>query len=1142
MNNKSINQKAHLFYALFQKIPIAMRITLLLLFVLTFQLQAEHIYSQDAKISLDMRNSTIEKVLQTIEEKSDYYFLYNNRLINVDRKVSVRVRNAAISAVLEKLFKSENVDYEVKGSQIILSPKEMHNQITAVAESMQQQKKAITGTVVDAAGVPIIGANIIEAGTTNGTVTDVDGKFSLSVENNAIIHISYIGYLEQNIATAGKSSFNITLIEDTKALDEVVVIGYGVQKKETLTGSITSVQGSDIVTAPVTNVTHTLAGRLPGVVAVTRSGEPGSDGATIRIRGTNTLGDNSALIVVDGIPGRSLDRIDPNTIESISVLKDASAAIYGAQAANGVILITTKRGVSGKPQVTINGNMGYHQPTVLPSLLNAAEYATALNEIDMYRNRAERYSAEDIRKFADGSDPWKYPNTDWFAETFRDWSTQKNINAEISGGSQFMRYFVSGGVKNQDAIYKNSATHYNQYDVRTNLDMDVNKYIRIGMDLTGRIEDRNYPMGNYGVGDIFRNLVRGKPNTPAYWPNGLPGPDIEFGSNPVVITTNQTGYDNDKRYVFNGNLKLDISIPWIEGVSLTGNAAYDKTVRYEKKFQKPWYLYSWDGQSYDETGEPILIRGKKGVDDPNLTQYMQDSHTILLNGLLNYNKDIDDIHQINMMAGIETRKGNSENFDAYRRYFASTAIDQLNAGGTAEMSNSGTASHHARLNYFGRINYGYRGKYLAEFIWRVDGSYIFPKEGRYGFFPGLSLGWRVSEEVFWKENIPFISYFKFRTSYGKTGNDRINEWQYMTSYTFAANSRNQVFNLTEEGKSLYEARIPNPNVTWEVANQGNIGFDSQFWDDKISLTFDYFDYRRSNILWNRNASIPRSTGLTLPRENIGKVTNRGFDFDFSYSDKIGEVGLQLTLNGGYTKNKITFWDEAPGAPEYQRSTGKPIPTNPSNVNNDLYYQVIGVFRDQEHVESYPHWAGARPGDLIFEDVNNDGQIDANDRVRTDKTNMPTFQGGFGTNLQYKQWYLSALFQGSAGAVRYLYAESGEVGNYLKKDFDGRWTPDNIDASKPRTFNREEEYWMSNRNTYHLYKTDYIRLKTLELGYNFPRSLLEKSGTQALRVYVSGYNIFTICPDLDDFDPEINNERRDHYPLSRIINLGLSVTF
>jgi TonB-linked SusC/RagA family outer membrane protein len=1091
-------------------------------------------------VSISVTDKTVKDVFEEIKAQTNYSFWYDLKDVNVNRKVNVNVNNETVRNVLSKVLADHDLDFELKGNHIVIMKKTSTGTQTGIPHVFQNEKR-ISGIIKDEKGDAIIGANVLVKGTSIGTTSDMEGRFSFDVPANAILRVSYIGYLSQEVHSGNRTTLEITMIEDTKSLEEVVVVGYGVQKKETLTGSVTSVKGTDIVMAPVTNVTHSIAGRLPGVVSVTRSGEPGADGSTIRIRGTNTLGDNSALIVVDGIPGRSLDRIDPNSIESISVLKDASAAIYGAQAANGVILITTKRGEAGKPQVTINGNMGFHQPTVLPSLLDAAEYVTALNEVDMYRGRKPRYSAEDIQKFGDGSDPWKYPNTDWFDETFRNWSTQMNVNAEISGGSQFMRYFVSGGAKNQDAIYKNSATRYNQYDVRTNLDMDVNKHIRIGMDVTGRIEDRNYPMGNNGVGDIFRMLMRGKPHTPAYWPNGLPGPDIEYGSNPVVITTDKTGYDRDKRYIFNGNLKLDISIPWVEGLSLTGNAAYDKTIRYEKKFQKPWYLYSWDGQSYDEAGIPVLIEGKKGVDDPNLTQYMQDSHTILLNGLINYEKNIAGIHQINFLIGLETRKGKSENFDAYRRYFASTAIDQLNAGGTAEMRNSGTASHHARLNYFGRVNYGYKGKYLAEFIWRVDGSYIFPKDGRYGFFPGVSLGWRMSEEGFWKDHVPFVSHFKLRASYGKTGNDRISEWQYLTSYAFAANTRNQVFNLTEEGKSLYETRIPNPNVTWEVANQGNVGFDSQFWDEKISVSFDYFDYRRSNILWNRDASVPRSTGLTLPRENIGKVTNRGFDFEVAYRDNIGDVNFQLSLNGGYAKNKIKFWDEASGAPDYQRSTGKPIPTNPSSAANDLYYQVIGVFRDQAHVDSYPHWPGARPGDLIFKDVNDDQKIDANDRVRTEKTNIPPFQGGLGLNLQYKQWSLSALLQGSAGAVRYVYAESGESGNYLKRDFDGRWTPDNIDASKPRIYN-QDEYWVANRNTYFLYKSDYIRLKTLELGYNIPRSVLDKTGIQALRFYFSGYNLFTICPDLKDFDPEGSNERRDNYPLSRILNLGLSVTF
>ncbi len=432
-------------------------------------------------------------------------------------------------------------------------------------------------------------------------------------------------------------------------------------------------------------------------------------------------------------------------------------------------------------------------------------------------------------------------------------------------------------------------------------------------------------------------------------------------------------------------------------------------------------------------------------------------------------------------------------------------------------------------------------KYLAEFVWRVDGSYIFPEAGRFGFFPGMSLGWRISEENFWKENLQFMTNFKLRASYGQTGNDRIDEWQYLTSYSFAAQTQNQVFDITTEARSLYETRIPNPNVTWEIANQGDIGFDMSLLKDKLSVTFDYFDYRRSDILWKRNASVPTTTGLTLPRENIGKVTNRGFDFDISYNDKLGELKYQISINGGLAKNKITFWDEAPGAPIYQQSTGHPIPTNPNSVGNDLYYQAIGIFKDQAAIDSYPHWSGARPGDVIFKDVNDDKKITALDKVRSDKTNMPTLQGGLGINLQYKDFDFSLLLQGSAGAMRYLLPESGEVGNYLKSEFDDRWTSENIDAKKPRIRNREEEYWASNRNTYFLHKTDYLRLKNVEVGYNLPYVLNQRIGLEGLRIYLSGVNLLTFS-SLKDFDPEDSNEGGINYPLSRVVTMGISVTF
>ena len=1004
-------------------------------------------------------------------------------------------------------------------------------------------EKTLTGKVTDENEEPLPGVNIVVKNTTIGTVTDVDGNYRLSVPDDAnTLVFSSVGYTTEEVTIGNQAVINIQLMPDIQSLSEIVVVGYGQQKKATVTGSVSTVDGEEIVQAPVTNVSNSLVGRLPGLFSVTRSGEPGYDGSTIRIRGINTLGNNDALIVVDGVPGRSLDRIDPNSIESITVLKDASAAIYGAQAANGVILITTKRGKVGKPEITVNLNQGYNRPTRIPEMADAAEYATLLNEIDVYRNRPPRYTPEDIQTFRDGSDPWSYPNTDWFEEVLKPWSGQNYGNISVSGGSEKLRYFLLLGAKGQNGYYYNSATKYTQYDFRSNLDGQLTDNVKISFDIAGRQENRNFPARS--AGSIFRMLMRGKPHMPAYWPNGTPGPDIEYGDNPAVVSTDATGYDRDTWYVLQSNLRLNIDIPWVEGLSFNGNAALDKSFRFHKRFETPWYLYSWDGQSYDDNGEPVLIKGKKGFDDPRLTEDMEVHQQVLLNGMLTYEKTIGSNHNIKFMAGVESRTGKGDRLNAFRRYFVSTAVDQMFAGGDADKDNGGSAYENARLNFFGRMNYSFADKYLLEFVWRYDGSYIFPEGKRFGFFPGVSAGWRISEEDFWRNNLPYVDNMKLRASWGQTGNDRIDEWQYLSSYGFISNDRTwpYIFGIDEENQTLYELRIPNPNVTWEVANQFNIGFEAGLFESKLTVEADYFDNRRSQILWWRNASVPASTGLSLPRENIGKVTNKGFEFNVGYRDQRGDFSYQVSVNGGYSSNEITFWDESPGAPVYQQSTGKPIPTDPNNPNNDLYYQAIGIFKDSASVDAYPHWDGARPGDVIFEDVNNDGVIDANDKVRNDKTNMPRFTGGISWNLQFKQFDLSVLFQGATGAVRYIYTESGDIGNFLKDYYDNRWTPENPDATYPRTFNRDEEYWRNQRNTFWLHNTDYLRLKNLELGYNLPAALNERLGIQALRIYVSGFNLLTWTPDLKDFDPEQDNSSGQSYPVQKVVNAGLSLTF
>ena len=509
---------------------------------------------------------------------------------------------------------------------------------------------------------------------------------------------------------------------------------------------------------------------------------------------------------------------------------------------------------------------------------------------------------------------------------------------------------------------------------------------------------------------------------------------------------------------------------------------------------------------------------------------MEDGKRITINGLLNYEKSIAEKHRMNILVGSERISGDNMNFWAFRKHFVSSALDQLFAGGESEKDNNGSASLNARLNYFGRVNYDYLSKYLIEFVWRYDGSYIFPKDKRFGFFPGVSLGWVASDENFWKNSLSPINHFKLRASWGQTGNDRIDEYQYLSSYGFG--SLNYVFG--DEEKTLTELRIPNPDVTWEVANQFNVGVDVGFLNNKINISADYFYNLRSNILWQRNASVPESTGLTLPRENIGKVVNQGFDFLISYNGKIEDFTYKASLNGGYSKNRIKFWDETPGVPEYQKSTGRPM-------NAELNYVAIGIFKDQADIDSYPHWQGARPGDVKFKDVNEDGVIDGLDRVRADKTDLPTFVGGLNLDFSWKNFYSSLFFQWATGAERYRYYEyQGEAGNFLAQDAEGRWTEDNPSATKARTWNRYFGYWRGQRNTYWLESADYLRLKSLELGYNLSSvNFVKQMGAEDLRIYLSGFNLLTFSK-MRDFDPESTSSTS--YPLNRVYNIGMSLTF
>ena len=1017
------------------------------------------------------------------------------------------------------------------------------------------QQKTIKGIVVDATGEPII--------------TDIDGKYTLEVPTNATLVFSYIGYRTQEHSVGNQTTINITLQEDTQNIDEVVVVGYGVQKKETVTGSVSTLKGDDLVKSPVANLSNAIAGKMSGVVTYQRSGEPGYDGATIRIRGSNTLGNNDPLIVIDGVAARAggLERLDPNEIETMSVLKDASAAIYGARAANGVILITTKKGRMGKkPEFTYSFNQGWSKPTNLPEMCDAVEYSELMNEL--YMNKAMLNPAknngqtmgeytlfrtpEEIELYRNGSDPWRYPNTDWYAATFKNWSPQRVHNASLEGGSDKYQYFVNFGHKYTDGLYHKSANNYKQFNLRMNVDAQFNDFIKVGAQLMGRQENRNFP--SQGAGDLLWFTSRGRPTDQAYWPNGLPGPAQEYGRNPVVACTDETGYTHDKRYYIQSNAKVEITQPWIKGLKLTASVSYDKYLKQSKTWFQPWTLYDWDKVSYEADGKtpkltPML--SYPNHEDPDLSMESTDQTNTVLSGILTYDRNFGD-HGANFLIGMERDWSNAESFNAYRRYFLSNALHHFNAGGDKEKNarSDGDNWERARMNYFGRMAYNYKEKYLAEFVWRYDGSYMFAEGNRFGFFPGILLGYRISEEDFWKENLSFIDYFKIRASWGQMGNDQVyfdgslREYQFSPTYYY---EWGMVIDNADE-KGLRISRFPNPNITWERANNFNIGIETRTFDNRLYLEADYFYNKRSNILWRRNASIPTTSGLTLPAENIGKVDNTGFDFKIEWSDNIGkDWHYSISATGGYAKNTIKFWDEAPGAPEWQKSTGHPM-------NTSLYYEYDGVFKDWDEINDIanrPNYDGItkdadlRPGDMKFKDLDGDGKITPDDRYRSDRTNEPKWTYGITGNLQWKNFDLSVLFQGAADSWTKVYWEAGDIGNYPKYVYDKHWSIENPSSLYPRVNERSAYYWdgtAAGSNTYWMVNTNYIRLKNLEIGWTLPKAWLSQTKLISYaRIYVNGVNLLTFSP-CKDIDPESTSSNATNYPQSKIINVGFTVTF
>ena len=996
----------------------------------------------------------------------------------------------------------------------------------------------VNGTVIDQEnGMPVAGANVVEKGTANGVLTNFDGEFKIEVPSNATLVVSYVGYSTSEIKVAGQTTLAVSLKTEVSELDEVVVVGYGSQKKATLTGAIATVETKKVRSSPAISVSNSLTGLLPGLTALNSSGQPGKNVSTILIRGQSTTGDNSPLVVVDGVPDETdaWKRINQNDIEQLSVLKDASAAIYGARAANGVILITTKRGTVGKPTVNYSYNQGFVVPTRLPEMADSWDWANYVNEFRVnFQNLDPLYTPQEIQIMRDGSDPINYPNTDWPHTVFSDYSLQSKHNISIRGGSESVRYSVSGSYAAENSMVRNGLHEYDGYTLRANIDADITDNFTFGLDWNGLIDDVVEPeIDNYGF--------ETSPINPAYYPNGLPASTVSDNNyNPALNLTGAGGYISDKVQRNRIKLSFGYDVPQIEGLGMTGFYAYTNETTENKQWRETWDVYNYDNDS----GEYVARQGGR-VNKPDLRQRFIKFEEKLVNFRLTYDRMFGK-HNLGGFVGFEQSEGSMNSFEAYRRDFLSGAIEELFAGGGENQEATGTRRETSRRNLIGRLSWNFQDKYLLDFNARYDGSYAFPKGKRWGFFPGLSVAWNLTQEKF-MQDLKFINYLKLRGSYGEMGNDKISPFQFLELNSLdpiGTHFGGGVQGIVKPGVA------PNPNITWEVAKTTNFGLDAFFLDSRLGFSLDVFKQKRENILTPRTTEIPNYTGLILPDENVGVIENKGLETSLTIKNNTtNDFSYSVSGNFAYAKNKILELSEPQDLLVYQKAEG-------SVIGAPLLYNSIGIFRTQEEVDSNPVMAGTRVGDLRYEDINDDGTIDAADRIRVNKGPVPEITFGLNTTFGYKNFSLFANFAGQAKASLYIYQTGRPIYNILQEVYDNRYIPGSTDSKypiMPQESSPGEGEVNGALSTFWFQDATFLRLQTLQLSYTIPADFLTKLGLSAAEVYVNGNNLFTLSK-IKWYDPAGNTDNSgeggidvqystgEFYPQTKIFNLGANISF
>ena len=1110
-------------------------------------------YSQFKTLSVSMSNSTLREVLKTIEKSSQFVFFYLDDAVNLERKVSIDSKNKNIEEILSELFEGTSCTYRISDRQIFISGK------APASTEQQQNKRKISGRVTDIKGEPLIGVNVTVDGDANGSITNMDGLYEIFVtKKSVVLKFTYIGFKTSEIRTnASTNIYDVTLEEQVNELEETVIVGYGTQRKISNIGAQSSMKMEDIKT-PSASLTTTLAGRLAGVVAVQRTGEPGKDAADIWIRGISTPNTSSPLVLVDGVE-RSFNDIDPEDIESLTTLKDASAtAVYGVRGANGVILIKTKPGKVGKPTVSADYYESFTRFTKMVDLGDGITYMNAANEAMRNDGIATKYTEDQIRNTIAGKDPYLYPNVDWLKEIFNDWGHNRRVNVNVRGGSEKVAYYASVSYFNETGMTvtdKNIDTYdskmkYSRYNFTTNLNIDVTPTTKVEIGAQGYLGEGNYPA--ISSADLYNAAMSISPveYPKMFFVNGeafVPGTSTNNNFNNPYSQATRRGYDNLTKNQIYSNLRVTQDLDMLtKGLKLTAMYAFDvyNEIHVHQDRAESTYNFLDTSVPYDMNGQPILQRIYEGSNVLSYKQETSGNKKTYLEASLNYDRTFNDDHRVSAL------------------FLFNQQSKLLYPKGTLE-----DAIPYRMMGIAGRATYSWKDRYFAEFNIGYNGAENFSPKHRFGTFPAFGVGWVVSNEKFWQPLSKAVSFLKIRYTDGKVGNSEVSDRRFMYLDQMKENGDyGYKFGPNGTKWSGYETVNMAVDLIWEESRKQDLGIDLKLFNDDLSIVFDLFKERRENILLKREHSIPSFLGYntSAPYGNIGIIENKGFDGTIEYNKRINKDWV-IALRGNVTFNKDKWIQgELPEQKyEWMNQYGH-------NINGVKGYVAEGLFTQAE-IDDMARWESlsdankaitpkpfasqfgtVKAGDIKYKDLNNDGQIDAYDQTYISRGDVPTTVYGFGFTVGWKDLSVGMMFQGVAGAERVLNGSSvnpfnggGGSGN-LYSNIGDRWTEENPDqnAFYPRlSYGSETTSNINNfqKSTWWVRNMNFLRLKTLQVSYNLPKPWVNKVHLKNAAVYVMGTNLFTLSR-FKLWDPELNTDNGASYPNTTSYSVGINFTF